>query len=246
MGRDRVPGQVVVDWSPERLGRYAGGWVVVAVDVIRATTTAVTAVAAGRACYPVSSLVAARDLAAGLERPLLAGELAGVVPPGFDLDNSPAALSRRSDVERPVVLLSTTGTRLFARPAPGTAVHAACLRNLSAQVRRLATGHRRVAVIGAGSRGEFREEDQWACARIAAGLVEAGYRPGGPTARLLDRWRDVPVEALEGGASADWLRRNGRLDDLDFVLGHVDDLDATFELNGHGLEMVPPGGRRRP
>jgi 2-phosphosulfolactate phosphatase len=241
-----VPGQVVIDWSPERLGRYAGGWVVVAVDVVRATTTAVTAVAAGRACYPVPSVDAARDLAAGLDQPLLVGELGGVVPPGFDLDNSPAALSHRTDVERPVVLLSTTGTRLFARPAPGVAVHAACLRNLTAQVRRLATGHWHVAVIGAGSRGEFRDEDQWACARIAAGLVEAGYRPSGPTAKMLDRWRDVPVEVLEGGASADYLRRSDRLDDLDFVLGHVDDLDATFELNGRGLEMVPPAGRLRP
>jgi 2-phosphosulfolactate phosphatase len=239
-----VPGQVVIDWSPERLGRYADGWVVVAVDVIRATTTAVTAVAAGRACYPAASLDAALELAAGLERPLLAGELGGVVPPGFDLDNSPAALCRRRDVERPVVLLSTTGTRLLARPAPATAVHAACLRNLSAQVRRLATGQGRVAVIGAGSRGEFRDEDQWACARIAAGLVEAGFRASGPTAELLARWRDVPVQALAAGTSADWLRRSGRLEDLDFVLGHLDDLDATFELNGRGLVMVPPGGGR--
>jgi 2-phosphosulfolactate phosphatase len=241
-----VPAEVVIDWSPERLDRYAGDWVVVAVDVIRATTTAVTAVAAGRACYPAASLEAARALAARLERPLLAGELGGVVPPGFHLDNSPAALSRRADVDRPVVLLSTTGTRLLARPAPGTAVHAACLRNLTAQVRRLATGQRRVAVIGAGSRGVFREEDQWACARIAAGLVEAGYRADAPTAELLARWRDVPVAALAAGASAAWLRRSGRLDDLDFVLDHVNDLDATFELNGYGLEMVPPGDPRRP
>ena len=45
------------------------------------------------------------------------------------------------------------------------------------------------------------------------------------------------------GASAEYLRRSGQLDDLEFILGHVDDLDATFELNGRGLVMVPAAGR---
>jgi 2-phosphosulfolactate phosphatase len=36
---------------------------VVAIDVIRATTTAVTAVAMGRRCYPVATVEAAKELA---------------------------------------------------------------------------------------------------------------------------------------------------------------------------------------
>ena len=163
-----MPGQVVIDCFPESLDRYGRGWAVVAVDVIRATTTAVTAVASGRACYPAPTLDDALELAAGLDRPLLVGELGGSMPFGFDLNNSPAALARRTDLQRPAVLLSTTGTRLLARTSPGQAVYAACLRNLTAQVARVAGPHERVAVIGAGARGEFREEDQLACAWIAA------------------------------------------------------------------------------
>ena len=34
-----------------------------------------------------------------------------------------------------------------------------------------------MAVIGAGSRGEFREEDQLCCAWVGDLLVEAGYEP---------------------------------------------------------------------
>jgi 2-phosphosulfolactate phosphatase len=238
-----VSGEVVIDCFPERLDRYGRGWAVVAVDVIRATTTAVTAVASGRACYPAPTLDDALELAAGLDRPLLVGELGGSMPFGFDLNNSPAALADRTDLQRPAVLLSTTGTRLLARTSPGQAVYAACLRNLNAQVARAAGRHERVAVIGAGARGEFREEDQLACAWIAAGLVEAGYRPLGPTAGLVARWRDAPVDAVARGASAEYLRGSGQLDDLEFILGHVDDLDATFELNGRGLAMVPAAGR---
>jgi 2-phosphosulfolactate phosphatase len=234
-----VPGQVVIDCFPESLERYGPGWAVVAVDVIRATTTAVTAVAAGRACYPAPTLDAALELAAGLERPLLVGELGGSMPFGFDLNNSPAALARRTDLQRPAVLLSTTGTRLLARTRPDQEVYAACLRNWSAQVARLAGRHQRVAVIGAGARGEFRDEDQLACAWIAGGLVEAGYQPVGSTAELVARWREATVDAVSRGPSADYLRRTGQLDDLEFILAHVDDLDATFELNGRGLAMVP-------
>jgi 2-phosphosulfolactate phosphatase len=238
-----VTGQVLVDCLPESLERYGAGWAVVAVDVIRATTTAVTAVAAGRACYPAPTLDAALELAARLERPLLAGELGGGMPLGFDLNNSPAALADRTDLERPLVLLSTSGTRLLGRTVPGQAVYAACLRNLTAQATRLAGRHERVAVIGAGARGQFRAEDQLACARIAGNLVDAGYQPSRSTAELVERWRDAPVDLIAGGASAAYLRRTGQVDDLEFILAHVDDLDATFELNGRGLVMVPAGGR---
>jgi 2-phosphosulfolactate phosphatase len=227
--------QVVIDCFPESLVRYRDGWTVVAVDVIRATTTAVTAVASGRPCYPAASLDAALALAAALENPLLVGELGGSMPFGFELDNSPAALAQRTDVERPMVLLSTTGTRLFCETGPRDAVYAACLRNRTAQVEQLIGRHERVAVIGAGARGEFREEDQLGCAWIAERLVQAGYEPAGLTAELIDRWRGAPVDVIATGKSAEYLRRTSQLDDLEFILHHVDDLEATFRLDGEGL-----------
>src|SRR5262245_66168061 len=82
----------------------------VAVDVIRATTTAVTAISMGRECHLAPTLHAAFDKASRLSNALLAGELGGDMPPGFDITNSPAELALRSDVSRPLVLLSSTGT----------------------------------------------------------------------------------------------------------------------------------------
>lgn len=237
-----MPKTVVIDCFPERLARYCGGgWTVVAVDVIRATTTAVTAVAGGRRCYPAPTLEAALALVARLHDPLLVGELGGNIPYGFEENNSPARVARRTDVDRPMVLLSTSGTRLFSEAGPYEAVYAACLRNYTAQVERLAGRHDRVLVIGAGARGEFREEDQVVCAWIAGGLVEAGYQPLAETAEIVARWRDAPVEAVAGGRSAEYLRRTGQVDDLEFVLAHIDDLTATFQLDGEGLVMRPGG-----
>ncbi|HET9451268.1 MAG TPA: 2-phosphosulfolactate phosphatase [Aggregicoccus sp.] len=228
---------VVVDCFEEQLGAYGEGCAIVAVDVIRATTTAVTGVACGRRCFPVASLEAAGRLARQLPQPLLVGELGGNMPFGFDLTNSPAELQARTDLERPMVLLSTSGTRLLCAPAPPQPVYAACLRNFRAQAAHLVAHHPTVAVLGAGTRGDFREEDQLCCAWIAELLLQAGYAPQDARTRaLVERWSGAPVEAIAQGASAAYLERSGQHRDLEFVLGHVDDLDGVYRL--HGSELL--------
>ena len=235
-----MPGEVVIDCFPESTAKYRDGYAVVAVDVIRATTTAVTGVAAGRRCYPAPTLEAVVPLAARLANPLLVGELGGNMPYGFDLTNSPAALAEQNDLSRPMILLSSSGTRLLCEADGAAAVYAACLRNFSAQVSELAGNYERVAVIGAGSRGEFRDEDQLCCAWIADGLLEAGYRAANTSTKaLVERWKGAPVEAIGDGASAAYLRETDQLRDLDFIFAHVDDVNACFVLRGDELVRAP-------
>src|SRR5437764_6581365 len=72
-------------------GRLAGGLAVV-IDVLRATTTIVYALAAGAACVrPCAEVGEAEALAGAMRagRVLLGGERGGVPLPGFDLGNSP-------------------------------------------------------------------------------------------------------------------------------------------------------------
>src|SRR5216684_5691861 len=123
---------VVIDCFPESLKAYREGYVIVAVDVIRATTTAVTGVASGRKCFPAPTLEAAVPLAAKLTNPLLIGELGGSMPYGFDMNNSPAELESRTDIHRPMLLLSTSGTRLICGVEESQAMYVACLRNYRA------------------------------------------------------------------------------------------------------------------
>ncbi len=217
---------VVIDCFSGTLKNYRDH-ALVAVDVIRATTTAITAVSSGRRCFPVSSIDDAYRVADTLDGPLLVGELGGAMPFGFDLTNSPAQLARREDTERPMVLLSTSGTRLIMS-AP-TGVYVACLRNYRAQIDHLVGRHPKVAVIGAGTRGEFREEDQMCCAWIAEGLTRAGYELEDElTEHCVDRWSGVAPDAFVGGKSTEYLRATGQLADLDFILNTVDDTDAVF------------------
>jgi 2-phosphosulfolactate phosphatase len=231
---------VVIDCFPETARRYADA-AVVAVDVIRATTTAATAVVRGHRCFPVPSLEAAVPLAARLDNPLLVGELGGNMPYGFDLTNSPAAVDGLSDVGRPMILLSTTGTKLIEEARHAEATYIACLRNHSAVAAHLSKFHGRVAIIGAGTRGEFREEDQLCCAWIAEGLINLGYEPERQdTLRLVERWSGVPPEEIAVSNSAEYLRRTGQVGDLEFILTHVDDVAAVFVLDGDEIVRTKP------
>ena len=199
---------VVIDCFPSSVQRYTRGHAIVAIDVIRATTTAITTVSLGRQCFPVDSLTAAFKTAARLTNPLLVGELGGKMPQGFDVTNSPAQLALRSDISRPAILLSSSGTQLICAAAVVCpAVYLACFRNWASLSRYLLGRYSRIAVIGAGSRNEFREEDQMCCALIAGELIEEGYEPENQqTLDIVERWRGVALTACTNGKSAGYLR----------------------------------------
>jgi 2-phosphosulfolactate phosphatase len=229
---------VVIDSFPESLSRYQKGYAIVAIDIVRATTTAITAVASGRRCFPVPTLEAALEVAGGLDNPLLVGEQRGVIPAGFHLNNSPTELLARTDIQRPVVLLSSSGTRLCHEASKCTLALVACLRNYRFTANYLASHTDNVAIVGAGSRGEFREEDQLGCAWIAGLLLDAGFLPADRrTVEIVNEWSKKPVDAWLENKSAVYLRRTGQLADLNFILEHVSDLEALFMLNNGEVVM---------
>lgn len=106
----------------------------IVVDIIRATTT--LSVLFERGCRRV--LIAAgiaearafRD--AGGRAMLLAGEVGGVAPAGFDFGNSPAELGSAAVAGRDVIFATTNGTRALRACTGGRAIYAGALRNASA------------------------------------------------------------------------------------------------------------------
>jgi 2-phosphosulfolactate phosphatase len=227
---------VVIDCFPSDSNYFRQGYAVVCVDVIRATTTACTAVSSGRRCFPVTSVEMALRLRDRVANSLLVGELGGVMPPGFDLNNSPAKLAERADDCRPVILLSSSGTQLMCQSRDCDAAYIGCFRNYQALARCLSSEHEKVAIIGAGTRGEFREEDQMCCAWIAEILCDAGYSPEDHgTADLVKSWSGLPLRAFCNGKSAEYLRKSGQLYDLEFILSHVDDVDSAYMLEAEEI-----------
>ena len=230
---------VAIDYLAESASRYRTGWTVVAVDVIRATTTAITAAANGWRCFPTPSIETALALSRKFANPLLAGESGGSIPDGFEMDNSPAQIAGRNDTYRPLVLVSSSGTKVIHEAAGAETVYLSCFRDYSYLSTYLAGRHDRIAIIGAGSLGEFREEDQACCAWIAAELMSQGYQAKNPeTEALVRKWRIEGPEACMVSNSVAFLKRTQRLKDLEFIFSHVNDLRAVFTMRSGEVRMV--------
>ena len=53
----------------------------------------------------------------------------------------------------------------------------------------------------------------------------------------------VSVEELRNGPSADFLRNTDQTEDLDYVLAHVDDVDAAAVFNGQQVSLLLPAAQ---
>jgi 2-phosphosulfolactate phosphatase len=220
MAADRT---VVIDAFPHRVARYLGADAVVCIDVMLSTTTLVTAAASGRRTVVAASVEDVRTRARELEPALVAGDEPSA---GCSLPDSPVAVERLAADRRPLVLLSPPGTELIRNAAACRRVLVACFRNLSATAAHLAAEGGQVALLAAGCREEFSCEDQMAAAWIAERMLEEGFTPADRrTAELVRRWKGIEPALAALGNSAVELRRAGRDEDVEFVLGHVDDLD---------------------
>jgi len=234
---------VVIDCFPENVRLYREGYAVVVIDVIRATTVAITAAAMWRRCFPVASIEAAWALKATLDNALMAGEVAGCIPEGFDINNSPVDLAARTDISRPIILLSSSGTKLMHAARDCEVAYPACFRNYEFMASYLVEHHSRIALVGAGTRGEFREEDQMCCAWIAERLVKAGFEAETEkTSELVELWSNASPDACTTGKSADYLRRSGQSRDLDFTVARINDINSVFILRDGEVVMLLSDG----
>jgi 2-phosphosulfolactate phosphatase len=237
--------RVAIDCFPGTTARYAADHRIVVVDVIRATTLAVSAAITGRRCIVAAGPDEAVAIRRQLGGALLAGELGGDMPSGFDMNNSPADLELRTDVERPLVMVSSSGAPLMLEGGGlDDGADVACFRNFSAVARELIGNYDRVAIIGAGSRGEFREEDQICCAWLGGLLTDAGYMAeNDETNRIIERWRHAPATASEISNSVGYLSKSGQLRDYDFIVDHIDDVDQACSIVGNEVFAGPDTAR---
>lgn len=210
----------------------AGG-VAIVIDVLRASTTIVTALAEGAAfVLPTASVAEAQrrwdKLPPGS---LLGGERGGVRIAGFDLGNSPAEYMAAAVANRGVVITTTNGTAALARCAAASERLIGCLVNrravAAAAVGLAATGSGHVHLVCAGTDGEVTDEDLIGAGGIlaaaaallppgsafrhdlAGGAALAAYRyyvsADDPTASLVKAFTAAPGGAnlIELGMAAD-------------------------------------------
>jgi 2-phosphosulfolactate phosphatase len=184
----------------------------VVIDVIRATSTIVTALAQGAAgVQPVASVDDAFALKARNPEALLAGERGGQALPGFDLGNSPEDFTPERVLGRPLILTTTNGTQALAACDGARAVVTASLLNLNAVAVRLREIGPPWIIICAGCDGEFGVDD----AIVAGALAEALDREHAMVSLYRSVRREL-AQTLLGSAAGRELLKVGLEKDVPF------------------------------
>lgn len=220
--------RVHVVLTPAELGADLHSRTVVVIDVFRAATTMVTAIAGGcRAIVPALTPEEARERARAFNRGevLLGGERAGDPIDGFDLGNSPLEYTAQRVAGKIVVLTTTNGTKALLRAGGAAATAVAGLVNVKAAAQWAQDQARDLTLACAGEAGEASLEDTVCAGLIIDSLAGAGALEVSDTA------------AMARGASRDYRHR---LDDLRGESqwgrhlarrGHQQDLAACLALD---------------
>ncbi len=142
----------------------------VVIDVIRATSTMLVALANGaRGVRPVASVEEAFTLKEHNPSALLAGERGGVPLPGFDLGNSPREMTAARVGGRDLIVTTTNGTQVLAACLGARAVLTASFLNLDAVAGRLREIGAPSIILCPGFEGGFGLDD----VIVAGALAEA-------------------------------------------------------------------------
>jgi 2-phosphosulfolactate phosphatase len=186
--------------------------VAVVVDVLRATSTIVEALAVG---YPrvlcCKSVATARELRAPGR--VLAGERDCVRVPDFELGNSPAAMATAECRGEELVLATTNGSpAIVAASRAAERVLVGCLLNLHAVLAAIGTGGR-VAIVCSGTDGRPALEDVYVAGRLVMAL-DGAPSDAARVAECVASGYGTPLEPLAASEDGARLRATGQERDI--------------------------------
>ena len=163
-------------------------------DVLRATSSMITALAHGVAeIHPVLTIEDAFALRASLPGALLGGERGGEKPEGFDFGNSP--FEYRESRGARIVWTTTNGTVALRACQGARRVLVGALLNLDALATAL-RGAERVMLVCAGTQDAFALEDVFAAGQLAALLPDAVVTDAVRGAIAVGQAYPEPIEPL--------------------------------------------------
>jgi 2-phosphosulfolactate phosphatase len=223
-------------------GGLAGGLAVV-IDVLRAATTMIHALAAGcTAVRPCAEVEEARTLADSMRagRVLLGGERDGLPLSGFDLGNSPREYTGQTCRGRTLVLTTTNGIRALLRAAEAERVLLAGFVNYSAVCEQLRQDGRPIHLVCAGTAGTIALEDTLLAGALVDFLSESGEIRLNDSARLawdcFDNHGRVLLGALQISRGGTHLRQLGFEEDI-HTAAQVDLFHLVPELRRDPLRV---------
>jgi 2-phosphosulfolactate phosphatase len=210
----------------------------IAVDVLRATSTIATVLAAGGEAVQVFSdldqLIEVSEKWP-LEERLRAGERGGAKVPGFELGNSPLDCTPELVQGRRLFISTTNGTRALQRVQDSPNLLAAALINRAAVVQFLLERQpETVWIVGSGWEGSFSLEDTVCAGAIAHSILQqtklspeelAGNDEVISAIALYSQWQDNLLGLLHQASHGQRLLRLDCQEDLKYC-SQTDILDV--------------------
>lgn len=187
---------------------------VVVVDIFRATSTMVTALANQvHSITPIADLEICRNFKK--QGYVIAGERNGLPAEGFELGNSPLSYLDNAFKDKKIAMTTTNGTLAIEKSKPGPEeILIGAFLNLQATASYLASKKRDVLIHCAGWKGRFNLEDSL----FAGALIEA--------------LSDTHTAACDGALAMMHLYQSAK-DNLPSFLGQA---SHTKRLQNHNLE----------
>jgi len=204
-----------------------GDFIVVLVDILRATTTICTAVGNGvEAIIPVASHEEARRLKS--QGFLVASEKDGVQPEFADFGNSASSFTRDAIGGKTLVYCTTNGTRALEMAKSASSIAIGAFINISAVTEWLAGRQKNVVILCSGWKNKFCLEDALFAGALTERLLDTGlFRSECDSAKAsMDLWDLAEGDVLgyiEKSAHRHRLKRLG----LDDVVPYSFELDRV-------------------
>lgn len=244
------PSAVFVHFLPSLIppGALQGG-VAVVVDVLRATTAMVHALAAGcEAVIPCGEIEEARREARKFPAGsvVLGGEREGLPIPGFDLGNSPRSFTPEVCRGKTLVMTTTNGTRAILASLEADRVLIGSFPNFAATVQALHLESRAIHVVCSGTDGCISFEDSLLAGAFAQHLKDMGAELRNDEAEIAagawskihnSLWFKSGDPDAESNPLVRYLRR-GRGGRRVLELGLGADIDDAAYLNRSGHQVT--------
>jgi len=185
-------------------------------DVLRATSSMITALAHGAIeICPVCSVDEAWRLKMQQPDAVLGGERHGDIIPGFDIGNSPSEYTGAQD--RRIITTTTNGTVALRACAGAQCVLVGALLNLGAVAAVLrARSPQAVFLVCAGTFDTFALEDAYAAGRLIAELADASLSDAAHAAAAVAARYPDAIEILLRARNGQALVAAGRSADVEW------------------------------
>lgn len=223
---------VEVCFSPDLIHLHdIQGKIVVVVDVFRASSTIVAALAHG-ICEIRTFSQLEECLAMKEEGYLISGERDGLTVAGFEMGNSPLAYLSGQYAGRKLAMTTTNGTQAIHHSAGALEILIGAFPNLTATARYIQTQEKDVLIHCAGWKGRFNLEDSLYAGALVESLMNThqAEEDGALAMRTLyGKEKNNLSQFLLQASHAKRLQNHQIISDIDFCLS-IDLYDLVVKL----------------